>query len=529
MKKVMSVVLVFCLVTVLSACGSGGAPSAPDQPAGAEPAAPEGPEYGGILRLTSLDTSPPFGLPWEMQMMDMTFLVPYGEALLLETANGDLSPWLATSWEVDPENLEIRFKLREGVQFSDGSDFNAEIVVWNAQKAIESQAMNQAVIGAEVRGEYEVAMLLSNYVNSTLAHFASHVFVIVSKENYDKNGEDYARNNPVGTGPFVLSGRVPGFKVSFTKNENYWQEGKPYLDGVEYIEMSDEVTQNAAVSSDQESETVDVLRTFSGEQSATLAELSNLTVKSLSVGPSCLAPSSRDENSPLSKLEVRQAIFHAIDRASICAARGFGFLTPAYQMIPEPFKGYFPEYVSTTYSDPYDPDKAKALLAQAGYPEGFSTKLIAPPGSMDQDAVVAVQNMLTAVGVRTELELPQSGAATDLRMNGWDGIMVIQLRAMPNTTSTIRLNLDPDYDFLPSVWRPAEEMRSLYLASRESLLLEHERVQAVHKLLLDGMVVIPVYDSYENSIIKNNVHDSGFSEYSQSTIWLPWAAWKSAK
>jgi peptide/nickel transport system substrate-binding protein len=231
----------------------------------------------------------------------------------------------------------------------------------------------------------------------------------------------------------------------------------------------------------------------------------------------------------LSKLEVRQAIFHAINREAICSARGFGFLTPAYQIIPEPFKGYLPDYIPEAYSDPYDPDKAKALLAQAGYSNGFSTKFITPPGSIDQDAAVAIQSMLAAVGIQAELEFPQSGAATDLRMNGWDGIMVAPLRAMPNTTSTFRLNLDPDYDFLPSVWRPAEEMRPLYLASRESLMLEHELVQKVHKLFMDHMVVIPIYDSYENSIIKNNVHDSGFSEYSQSTIWLPWNAWKSTE
>jgi len=444
---------------------------------------------------------------------------------MLERINGELLPWLAESWEIDIDNLEIVFKIKEGVKFSDGSDLDAEVIYWQGMKAIETRAMNQAVIDFEVRGKYELAAILGSYVNSTIAHFPSHTFTIISKENYDKNGEDYALENPVGTGPFVMSGKNLGVSVEYTRRDDYWQAGKPYLDEIQYVQVTDIMTQNAAFMSDGEG-SLDVITTSNGEQASLLSSLPNVKTTRNPSGSAVIAPDSVTEGSPFASLEVRQAIYHAIDRQMICDARGFGLTNPTYQIIPEGFKGYIPELDYKIY-DAYDQAKSKELLAKAGYPNGIRTKMHVPP-SFDRDSAVAMQDMLAAVGIVCEMEFPESGAATELRISGWDGLLLQNLGVLTNSSSIIRLNLDPYMEYLPNSWRPIEEIDPVYTAARATPLLEDGLMQQLFYMYLDNMVIIPIFGSNTMNILKENVNGTGHGYYPGSTTaWLPWEAWKS--
>ena len=442
----------------------------------------------------------------------------------METSSGEISGWLAESYEPDMENSEIRFKLREGIKFSDGSDFNAEVVCWNFQMSKEAGALNPAILGAEVRGEYELAVLLDGYSNSAMHMICSRTFGFVSKVNYETNGEEYARTHPVGTGPFKLKEMVPGMKVVFEKNEDYWMEGRPYLDGVEYLDITDIMTRVAAMQSTG-NDAADILDTTVAEQVAMLSDSgAAVTFNKFSFGPLSLQPSSKNEDSPFAKLEVRQAVAHAIDREMICEARGFGILTPAYQLIPEGYKGNLknPDYIT------YDTAKAKELLAQAGYPDGFTTTLYAGSGS-DRDMVVILQSMLAEIGITAEIEFPEAAAANQMRVStGWEGLMLGTVRALPNMTSTFRLNFDPDYQFAISMWRPVDEMRPIYVEARSTLMLEDSIMQNLHTLFMDNMVAIPICDTYDTFVIRETVHDTGFSLWGANTWWLPHDAWKSA-
>lgn len=542
MRKIVLTLLVLTLILSLAACGGNSAtpsntpstPSAPSTPgqstpaqstpaAPAEQTGPEGQKYGGMIRLTCNDTTQTVGLPWELQMREQTLLWPLGECLMLEAVNGDLLPWLAESWDIDIDKLEITFKLKEGVKFSDGSDFDAEAVYWQGMRAIESHAMNQAVVDFEVRGKYEIAAILGSYVNSTIAHFPSHVFVIVSKENYDKNGEDYARENPIGTGPFLMKEKNLGVSVTYGRSDSYWQPGKPFLDGVEYVQVTDVMTQSAAFMSSGEG-SLDVLRTSNGELAAQLSALPNVYTTTSPTGVAVIAPDSITEGSPFSKLEVRQALYHAVDRQLICDARGFGLMNPTYQIIPEGFRGYMNELDYKTYSA-YDPAKAKELLAQAGYPDGIKTQLNVPP-TFDRDSAVAMQDMLAAVGIVCEMVFPEAGAATEMRISGWDGLLLQNLGILTNTSSIIRLNLDPYYEYLPNSWRPIEEIDPVYTAARATPLLEDGMMHKLFGMYLDNMVVVPVFASNTMSIIKDYMHDTHFGEFAGTTLWLPWDAWR---
>jgi ABC-type transport system substrate-binding protein len=541
MKKAIVPLIMLSMLFAMYACGNTSSPEdSPGQTASAAPtvsavpamsndageeeaAKSEEPQYGGTIRIITGDTSTGFGLPWEMAMRTQDLMTPFGETLFTETTGAEWKPLLADSWEVDPVNLQIRFRIREGIKFSDGSDLNAEICAWNINKQVEAGACNAAVTSAEATGEYELVVHVSNYVNSTFTHFASHVSAMVSKENYDTNGEDYARENPVGTGPFLLKETVPGEHVSFVRNDAYWQEGKPYLDGVDFIEITDVMTQNAAMQG-AGTGAADVLRTSSAEQMQLLESSVDGFLMKIPTGPYCLIPSSAKEDSPFAKLEVRQAVFYSIDRDAICEARGFGVWTPAYQLFTKPYKGYYDE---APEKNGYDPEKTKQLLADAGYPDGFATTIYGLPGG-DKDAVIAVQNMLEAVGITCTAEFPESGAATDLRFNGWDGILVTQLRNMINSTSTLALNIDPGNKWLPSLKRPGTgtAYEDLYMAARTTKDLQQDMMETVHRMLMDEMICVPVYNTYECFVIRNSIQNSGFGEHTQSTIWLPWDTWK---
>ena len=528
MKKAFVVLLVVTLLT-LAACGSGsdaggpGNTSPPSGGAGNTPAAPTGPdgqEYGGVLKIASTATyNEPFGVPWLYVSFNRPFAA-FGEALLLESTFGDVLPYLATSWEPDWENAEIRFKLRDDVFFQDGTKFDAEAAVWNVNKWREEGLLDPSVLGAEVRGDYEMAILLAFYSNWVPNTFASRLYCYISPEHYNKNGGDYAAENPVGTGPFKMKERSPGSFVVFERNEDYWQPGLPYLDGVEYISLTDPLVQAAALMSTGE-DRVDAVATSSGELISSVVESADVYVKSAPSGPICFMPSSRDEGSPLSKLEVRQAIAYAIDREALCDARGFGIWTPGTQIIAPGFVGHLPD----SFDINFDPVKAKSLLTQAGYPNGFPVTIYSP-SNVDRDSMVAAQGMLRDVGINASLEFPEAGAATELR-NDWEGIYVNVVTSFPSLPSTFGLYFDPDYMYYPRMWRP-ESMAGLYKESRTTEQVEPSLIEQFHQGLMENMICIPVYNIYSSYIIRNNYHDTGFTEWGSGTQWLSHLAWRSS-
>ncbi len=158
-----------------------------------------GPQYGGILKIVGNDTSESFGIPWIGQSYTRPFN-PWGESLVTENAYGEIGPYLATSWEIDMDKAQVVFQLRKGVKFSDGSDFNAEAAAWNIDKRIETGNWIKEFKDAEATGEYELTVYLHRWDNNVLGTLASRANIMISKENFEKNGLDYANEHPSGQG-----------------------------------------------------------------------------------------------------------------------------------------------------------------------------------------------------------------------------------------------------------------------------------------------------------------------------------------
>ena len=138
------------------------------------------------------------------------------------------------------------------------------------------------------------------------------------------------RVEPRRHGPFKFVSYERGSKLTFVKWDGYWQKGKPYLDGIEYVFIRDSMTQQAAMRASG-AEKIDVLSVTSGEQAA-MMKAQGFEILSMPVGPVSLIPDSNNPDSPLSKRKVRQAVSYAINRDAIVKARGFGFWSAANQI-----------------------------------------------------------------------------------------------------------------------------------------------------------------------------------------------------
>jgi len=500
---------------LLAACAPQAAPTAskPDQA--------QQVQKGGVLRVVeNAEGGAPIGTPWEIRGIDSKLPKPAIETLLREDPNGNYVPWLAESWNVDAANNTITLNLAKNVKFQDGTDFNAEAVKWNLQKAVDAKNVT-GWKSFDVVDAHTIRINTESYQNnylSVLAGFGGGA--MISPTAFEKNGLEWARANPVGTGPFKLETFERGSRLRFTKWDGYWKQGLPHLDGYEYLFIRDSMTQQTAMLAKGD-QRVDVLSSTSGEQAASL-KAQGLNVLAMPVGPVSLIPDSKNADSPVSKVKVREAISYAIDREAIAKARGFGYWQAAYQL-QNPGA---PAFINEFQGHKLDVNKAKQLLAEAGHANGFRTRIIIMPALVDRDAMTAVQANLAAIGITVDLETPDSGGYTAMRFGGgWtNGFMAQHTRMLSTFNLTYNFYFPELTQQFPSLKRPDGLLEKLDV-SLKTPAPDPKLGLEMSKLLLDDLTVIPIYYVNEMYILQQNVKDSGYNEWSAATISTPEKAW----
>ncbi len=481
------------------------------------------PQYGGILKIIdTAEGAQPIGAPWEVSGIDSKLMKPAIESLLREDINGGYHPWLATAWKIDTAKNTITLSLRKGVKFHDGTDFNAKAAKWCLDQSIASKQV-KGFLSVDVVDDYTIRINVDRYQNNFFNYLSSsYGGGMVSPTAFQKKGVDWARWNPVGTGPFKFVSYERNSKLTFTRWEGYWQKGRPYLDGVEFLFIRDPMTQQAAMRASG-ADKVHVLSVTSGEQAA-MMKAQGFQVLSMPVGPVSLIPDSVNGDSPLSKKKVREAVSYAINRDAIVKARGFGFWSAANQ-IPSPGN---PGYVKNLDFGRYDPKKAKQLLAEAGYPSGFKTKIIVQPALVDKDAMVAVQRFLGDVGIQVDLEFPDNGGYTAIKWkNGWHSAFICN-----HTRMLATFNITYNYYWQTVTGQFISLKRTDGLiekldASLRTLNAEDALGQEMTRMTAEDAMFIPIYYQYEMYVIQPNVHDTGYCEWSSSTINTPETTWLS--
>jgi len=353
-----------------------------------------------------------FGDPINVRASDVTYAQVALQHLLESDGEGGYLPQLATSWTLSPDDKFYTFELRKGVKFHDGTDFNAQAVKWNLERIL-ARPIPQLIDleSVDVVDDYTVKLNLSRWSNLILADLArSNVCFIISPTAFQSHEEKWADTNPVGTGPFKLKEFERNVAVRFERFDDYWEEGVPYLDGVEYLAIADEMTAIASLMAG-EVHAISAINTDTAEELKVDERFIVEWAEGIHAG---LFPQTDNPDGLFYDKRLRMAMEYAIDKEKISSSLGKGYTHPVYEVIHSG-PGH-PSVPNRTYN----PEKARELLAEAGYPDGFQTKLMVGQQE-DRTLSQAVQDYLSQVGIMVEIEPLAMATFTQYRFMGGRG------------------------------------------------------------------------------------------------------------
>ncbi|MCP8884869.1 ABC transporter substrate-binding protein [Devosia sp. XJ19-1] len=316
------------------------------------------------------------------------------EGLVRIDQSGAVQPGLADSWSISEDGLTYRFVLHEGITFHDGTSFDAEDVKFTfdrllAEDSVNAQKALYAPISAvSVIDPATVEFTLSRPDGLFLFNLGRGDAVIVAPESADSNGTE-----PIGTGPFAFVQWDRGSRVVLEQYGPYWGD-LPALTKATYLFISDTATMtNALLAGD-----VDGTNNFAPEALAVFEGNPQFKVLVGSTeGETILSTNNR--KAPFDDLRVRQAMAHALDRQEIIDGATYGYGVP----IGTHFAPHHPYYLDLVGTYPHDLEKAKALLAEAGYPDGFSATLKLPPVAYARLSGQIIASQFAEVGIKLEL------------------------------------------------------------------------------------------------------------------------------
>jgi peptide/nickel transport system substrate-binding protein len=368
------------------------------------------PVPGGTLKTSKQRQAVSFGYPPQLQGSDADFATPYFERLLSVGDDGSFKPELATSWETAADGKSITFKLRQGVKFHDGTPFNAQAVKFNYDVCIKpGAAVLTGISSVEVVDDYTVKINLPAADNLVLYQLASAFpAYIASPTAIQSNSVDWATTHPVGTGPFKVTAYDRNVGITMVKNPDYWEKGLPYLDGMQYLTITDAMTAMASLKKGEIQQIYDASTTVAEQ-----LKKEGYTILQNPGGYYGLALDSKNADSIFANKKVREALEYAIDKEAICAGPGQGYYTPTYQVFQQNSKNISKDSAPRKY----DPAKAKALLAEAGYPNGFTFKAFFQDTTW-KDGVTALQQNLAAAGIKMDVNYVQAAAYATIRAEG---------------------------------------------------------------------------------------------------------------
>ena len=317
------------------------------------------------------------------------------EGLTRIDAGGAVQPWLAESWTVSDDGLTYTFTLRSGVTFHDGTTFDAQDAKFSLDRARADDSTNaqkplfSGITNVDAVNPTTLTVTLAKPNGAFLFNLGWGDAAMVAPESANGN-----KTNPVGTGPFRLTRWVQGDRVEIERNPEYW--GNPVaLENATFKVIADPAAALAALMAGD----VDAFPQFQGTENLPILQADpRFTVAIGSTeGETILAMNNKA--GPLADVRVRQAISHAVNRQAIIDGAMFGVGTP----IGTHFAPHHPAYVDLIGTYPLDLGTAKMLLAEAGYPDGFTATLKLPPPTYARRSGELIASDLKKIGIELEL------------------------------------------------------------------------------------------------------------------------------
>jgi len=327
---------------------------------------------------------------------------------------------LAESWE-NPDKTTWIFHLREGVMFHNGEEFTAQDAKFTIERLLDPETgapgawLLKEVSSIEVMDKYTLKVITKKAFAPLLSNLARYELSMLNEKAVKEAGEDYAKN-PVGTGPFVFEEHYYGDKVIITKFDDYF-EGPAGVDKVIYRAIPEDATRVV----EMESGGLDIIYNLPPQELERLSNNDDLKIIE-ALGQSTLYMGFNAEVKPFDNKKVRQALNYAVDKTAIIDAIFFGKAEPSYGPLSPSIWG-FDKSLSHAY--PYNPQKAKELLAEAGYPDGFQCVMWTDPRTERKSVTELIQAYLSEIGIMAEIQIMEWSTFIPATSKGADGMFVL--------------------------------------------------------------------------------------------------------
>lgn len=414
--RVMKVGAIVAGGLLLAACGAGG--PTPDT---------TGSTAGGVLRTvigTDVDTFNP-AMSSAAQNRQVGCLIYQG--LIRVDDEYQIHPQLASSWEISDDGRTYTFELQEGVTWTDGEEFDADDVVYSLTEVAglspSFAAAARNISAVEAVGTDTVKITLTNTFGPFLMSLSCDLGGAAIVPEHLFAGTDIPTNpasteTPVGTGPFMLDSRQSGAKITLVKNPDYWRDGQPYLDEIDFRIIPQANARILALLSDE----IDYIYHYWVDRNALDPVEEDDRFQIVDSGtPGDFVMVTNTRNEPFDNVNVRRALFQAIDFDFIVDGPMRGWGDKVHSAISTGIGWAHNPDVELTEMYPYDPEAARELLAEAGYPDGINLRLTfdaANPVLLPMAEAVAA--FWEEIGVTVELNGMEIAGALEQVFQEWD-------------------------------------------------------------------------------------------------------------
>ena len=447
--------------------------------------------------------SPAWFDPGEVVGVLTPFWVLYAlhDALVKPMPGNHLTPSLAESWTVSADRRVYEFKLREGLRFHNGDPFTAEDVKWSFQRAKGAKLLHEKVREVAIADPYRVRFHLHEPWPDFMTFYgtlATGAGWIMPKKYVEQVGTDGFKKHPVGLGPYKFVSHTPGIELVMEAFEGYWRK-MPSVKRLVYKSVPDPVTRLAMLKRGE----VDLAYLLDAPQAQEVKRAANLTLAfSGGIGTFYLDFFDQwDAKSPWADKRVRLAANYAIDRQAVNEAENLGASRLTGNIVPRSF-----DFALPIEPYPYDPAKAKQLLAEAGYPGGFDAGELYPwPPYFSMGE--AIGGYLGAVGIKTRVRTMERAAFyAALASKKLRGLCVCINAVYGNAASRMAETVPSDgafayggYPDVDALYK--QQARELDRKKREALLRQIQQV--LHERVRFG----PIYDYIWPSGVGPRVED----------------------
>ena len=354
-------------------------------------------------------------------------------------------PQLAESYEVSEDGLVYTFKLRDGVKFHDGTDFTAEAVklnferVLNPDNHLSRRSFFNFIDRIEAVDRFHVKFVLSRRTPGFLQRLANGSGQMICPNTIKTMDGRGIAFNPCGTGPYLLKDYNPSERLVVVKNPNYRVKGLPKLDSITWLPVAENASRAAMLRTKEaafiQPMPVEQVKDIENDPELKLTVVPSIMIRYLSIN---------NAHKPFDDVRVRKAISLAINREALCKVAFSGYARPATGVLPLPI----PSAVDLGVPK-YDPQEAKRLLAEAGFPNGFSTKLWSGYNNSTSSKVIQfIQQQLAQVGIKAEARALEAGQRIQVYGNKDPKKAPNRLYIIGWSNSTV----DPDWGMRPALY-----------------------------------------------------------------------------